>query len=165
MNNKQEQQFGKELLHWEIPEFQTYERSKLWYVIAVIVSVGLIIYALSDRNYLFALIIVMFLVITISTNAKKPKNIDVVITSYGIGVGDRFYNYDDFHSFSIIYKPEEKLKMLYLEFASKLHPRISISLKHINPITLREILSQRIQEDLNRTDEPNTDYFSRKLKI
>ncbi|MFH0840571.1 MAG: hypothetical protein V1865_01110 [bacterium] len=165
MEENLEKQFGEELLHWEIPEYERHERTKTWYIMAVIVAVALLTYAIWDHNYLFALIIVMFLVISIVTNSKDPENIDIVLTTDGIGIGDRFYSYDVFHSFSVIYKPVENLKMLYLEFGSKIRPRASIPLMNINPITVREIFLEHVPEDLERTDEPNTDYFSKKLKI
>ena len=160
-----EENYGEELLSWEMPEYTTYQRGKLWYVLAVVVSCGLIAYALYDHNYLFALIIVMFLVISIINNIKKPDNLDVVITTMGIGIGEKFYNFEVFHSFSVIYKPTEDLKMLYLEFGSILRPRVSVPLQDINPLKVREILINRISEDLERTDEPNTDFFSKKLKL
>lgn len=165
MDEKLEEQFGEELLHWEMPEYDRHERGKTWYVVATIVSAALLAYALWDHNYLFGIIIVMFLIISIIIHGKDPENIEIVMTTQGMGIGNRFYNYDVFHSFSVIYKPAENLKKLYLEFGSKLRPRISISLMNINPLTVRDILLEHIPEDMERTDEPNTDYIARRLKV
>jgi hypothetical protein len=157
--------FGEELLSWEIPEYSKYQRGTVWYISAVVVTAGLLFYALYDHNYLFALIIVMFLIISIFINTGHEAKMDFVITTMGIGIGEKFYDYEAFHSFSVIYKPQENLKMLYLEFGSVLRPRASISLTDVNPLAVREILMERIPEDLDRTDEPHTDFFAKKLKL
>ena len=87
---------GRVLLAWETWEFPPVERSTGWYVIAAAAGLGMLIYALLTANFVFALIIVMFAVILLMRDLKKPARIQVAITSDGIAFNNEFYPYGDF---------------------------------------------------------------------
>jgi hypothetical protein len=161
----------EQYLSWRIPEYEQHKRGVRWYLISGIVV--LILAALSvftpnflfdSPNFLFLIIIVLSSIILVIINAM-PDEVDVVITSEGILIGERFYDYDELANFSVLFKPRENLKVLYLEFKAPLKPRLQIPLGDHNPIEVREILSSFLNEDLERTDESNVDFLSKLLKF
>ena len=162
---------GRVLLSWPISEYEKHQRSWRWYLAAgiiVLILSGLSIFTpnflFDTPNYLFLIIIILSAVIMIVINALSEE-VDFTLTTEGIIIGGRFYDYDRFKDFCVIYKPRENLKVLYLEFSSRLRPRLSVSLQNANPLEVREILLNFLPEDLNRTDESNTDFFSRWFKV
>ena len=50
---------GTPQLEWEVDEYPAHQRSKVWYILAAVVGVALIIYAVATANFLFAVIILM----------------------------------------------------------------------------------------------------------
>ena len=159
------------LLSWRVHEYPHYERSKQWYIVFGLVSLALILLCVipnpvfGSPNYTFAILIVLIDVVLIASNHNKAEELDVILTDEGVFIGREFFDYDKFKEFSVIFKPAEKLKVLYLEYKNSIKPRLSIKLNEANPLEVREILLQFLEEDLNRTDESNTDYFSRLLKF
>jgi hypothetical protein len=158
-----EQDVGEGLLGWETWEFPPQERSKLWYVIASLIAVGLIVYAVYTANYIFAIAIMMLGIITLIGNFRKPRRIEVFLTNLGVVVGSEFYAYEDLKDFSIVYKPP--VKNLYLDFKSVWQPMISIPIEEMNPNEVREVLLPYAFENLEREDENLTDVLRRLYKL
>lgn len=152
-------------IQWEIPEYEKYERDRRWYIIAAIIALGLIAYAIFTRNYLFALIIVIIAFIVITRDGQEPLVVNFSLESTGIYVGQRFYSYDTFKSFSVVFRPKDNIKNLYLNFKNTMRPHLSIPLKEANPIDVRNFLLRFLAEDLDRNDAPLSEGLSRTLKL
>ncbi len=119
----------------------------------------------SSTNFLFALIIILATVVLMIDDSHEPRLVDFIIGTEGIVIDDTFFDYDDFTNFSIIFKPAEDLKVLYLTHHGFFRPRYSIQMDEMDPIEVRNLLIRYLKEDLDRTDESNTDFFARILKI
>ncbi len=178
--------YGQPLLNWKIHEYPFYQRDKSWYWFFGAVAVVLLFLVLTPSaawpdvlakapllrnfffptaNYTFAILIVLIAVVVIMNGRIKALEVDFIITTEGVIIGHKFYDYDVFKEFSIIYKPAENLKLLYLESKSAFMPRLSIDLAASDPLTVRKILLDYLDEDLVRTDEANSDYFGRFFKL
>lgn len=160
-----------ELISWTIPEYDKHNRGFRWYLVVGIIMFILAAFSLftpnwlfDTPNYLFLIIIILSAITMILLNAMAG-NIDFVITTEGIIIGDKFYDFDDFKHFCVLYKPRENLKVLYLEHRGMLRPRMVIPMQDANPLEVRDILLDYLTEDLERTDESNTDFLSRIFKI
>ncbi len=160
-----ENQLGFEIISWETPEYHTHDRATWWYVIYAIIAIALIVYALYTNNFLFAIILVVGSFVIILNDARTPQNVIISLTTEGIIVGHRFYDYDEIKHFSIIYKPTQNLKKLYIQFKALTKQRLSIALHDTNPLFIREHLVKYVPEDLERTDEPLSEFISRVLKL
>ncbi|MFH1413147.1 MAG: hypothetical protein ABIG10_03955 [bacterium] len=157
--------YGEELIGWEIPEYEKHERGPLWYALAGLISVAIVIYGIYSHNYLFVIIIGLFVLISVINHFREPDMIEFAIMTEGIIIGNKFHDHDTIKHFSIIYKPGDNLKSLYLEFKNIIKPRLTVPLMNANPLVAREHLLKYIMEDLDRTDEPNTDFITKKLKL
>lgn len=154
-----------EIISWQIPEYEKHERSKLWYILFGIIGIAMLIYAILSANFLFAIILIIGGFILILNDARNPQLINVTVSSEGIFIGKKFYDYDVLRDFSIIYKPTSNIKQLYFEFKSRSKHRLSLPLADINPLFLRENLLQYLTEDLSRTDQSTSEALSKFLKI
>lgn len=157
-------EFGERLVGWEVDEYPQHVRSRMWYVIAGIVSVSLIVYAIMTANFMFAVIILMCCVILMISSFTKPERIPMMITTTGVILGDIYYDYQSIRDFSIVYDPPD-VKLLYLDFYAVTHPLLSIPLEETDPNIVRDSLLPFCMEDLNRTNEHLTDVVRRLYKL
>lgn len=160
-----EDALGFEIVSWETPEYQRHDRPAWWYAIYALVAIGLVIVALVTDNFLFAIIIVITSFVIVLHDARTPQPVLISLTSEGLIVGNRFYDYDEIKDFAIVYKPTQNLKRLYFQFKSVRKHRLSLALHDTNPLFVRENLLKYIPEDLERTDEPLSEFLSRVLRI
>ena len=149
---------------WEIPEFIEYERSKYWYLILSLISIGSVVYAIYSLNYLFSLIILISSLVLLISTEQKPRKILVQIGDNGIVIDGKLIEYNKLHNFSIIYQPPYT-KLLYIERKSFIKPRIKLFLENEDPIAIREHLLQYLEENLDLQEEHFSDILGRLFKI
>jgi hypothetical protein len=154
-----------ETISWEVPEYETHERTRNWYYIAAVIGVLLLVYAVITSNFLFAGIIIIGTMVIILTDGKVPQKVRITLTDEGVEVGRNFYDYDEIKNFSIVYKPKMGVKNLYFEFKTVVKPRLSIPLLDRDPLIIREKLLKYLQEDLERTDQPLSEGLAKMFKL
>ncbi len=162
-DNSNNTDHGTVLHTWEFSEFDKHDRSKRWHIGTGIVAGALVFFAAISGNFLFALIIVIGVLLTI-LNHRTNKMVSLSITEDGIMVGNQFYDYRDLKHFFIIYQPPE-VKRLYFDPRSVFSPRIPVALDNQNPVVIRETLAQYLTEDIEQEHEPVGDQVSRFLKL
>ena len=155
---------GEVLVEWEVDEYPTHNRSRIWYIVAGLIGFSLIVYAVITSNFLFAVIILMCGVITLLSIFVKPERISIVITTTGIVVGDIYYDFLSIRDFSIVYDPPD-VKNLYLDFYAFSHPMITVPLEEVDPNIVRENLLIFCRENLDRIEEHLTDVVRRLYKF
>ena len=155
---------GSVKLSWDMPEFQDYTRNKVWYITAGIIALLLIIYSIFSANLLFGVIIIIAATTLVKIDKTKPENIEFAITSKGIVVGDKFYEYSELHNFYIIFEPPE-IKNLFIEFNNVLKPRINVPLFEQDPAGIRKLLKKYMEEDLDKEGEPISEAIGKILKL
>jgi len=160
-----EDNYEEEVISWQVKEYDKHDRSKRWYIIAICLALALLMFAFFTSNFLFAVIIIIITLISILHDGQEPVSLDVHLTEEGIVVGSKFYDYDELDTFSIVYKPSQGIKKLYIEFQNFVRPRLSFSLDNMNPLPIREFLLKYLPEDLERTDEPLSEGLARILKL
>jgi hypothetical protein len=165
-----------DVINWKIPEYQGEKKTKKWYIIAAIIALALLTFAIFSQNLIFAIIIIFSAVLLVVFDGNKPSSLKVEISDKGILVGKEFYEYDQIDNFFIIYKPEENTKNLYLEFKRFARPslpsnepahyewlllminfartRLSLPLLDMNPIIIRRNLLKYIKENPDKTNIP-----------
>jgi hypothetical protein len=156
--------YGDILATWEFPEFEKPERQKQWYIWAVIIGVLLLVYSYFSQNPLFAIIVVLFAIIYFVNERRHPVTIQIALTEDGIIINEKFIEYKDFRSFWIIYYPPHT-KNLYFQPKSNIKQRIIIPLQDQNPVDIRSILLEFLEEDLEKEEIPASEGISRILKL
>jgi len=158
-----EEDHGEVLFSWKFPEFPKYERNRSWYIWGAVIVALFIIYSIVTLNFLFGLITIIAALIIIMFQ-RSNNEVEFRIAEDGILVNKRFYDYSKIKNFYIIYEPPE-VKTLYFEPKSLFDPRIPISLEDQNPVEIREVLRQYLEEDIERENEPISDQTSRMFKL
>ena len=155
---------GEVLVEWEVEIRRNPQRSFWWYVILALVLIGLLVYSVLTANYLLAMILVIFGFIIIFDHYQSPRPVSIRVAEDGLVVGQKFYPHSSIASFWIAYNPPE-IKYLYLDLDQTGNKVLGLPLGDVNPLELREVLEEYIEEDLNRENEILADYLTRKLKI
>lgn len=161
--NARQEDFGKIFFKWTIPEYSDHERSYLWYVVASVLAVILIIYCIITANYFFTLIIILITFIIFLKKYNPPQNISFEITENGLLIGNQFFDYKDLKGFYIIYDPP--VKKIYFKL-NKLSPDdISVPLLDNNPLPIRTKLLEYLDEDLEKERQTFSDIFETLFKL
>ncbi len=162
---KKDNDYGSIVISWMVPEYEKHKRSRKWYISAGIIGLILMIFSIITLNYLFAFIIIIAALIIILHDARDPELVDFSITTEGLIVGHKFYDYDEIKNFSIVYKPRLEVKNIYFEFKNFLRHRLTIPLEDKNPVEIRKILLKYLPEDTERTDPPLSEGLAKLLKL
>ena len=173
-NQTDEIRSENDVVSWKITERQSPPKTKKWYIVAGIIGVLLITYAIFTSNFIFAIIIIISAVLLVMTESHQSAELEIALDDKGVKVGKEFYDYEKIDNFSIVYKPDEGVKNLYLEFKRFAKPeleqpssyewllwllnfsrtRISAPLENMNPLLIRKNLLKYLKEDLERTNIP-----------
>lgn len=164
-------------IRWEVPEYRTPKRGRNWYLIAGIFaficlffsffsfrSWHLVFLGLSS-NFLFVLIILVAAIIMIINESREPLMIRAEIGPEGVRIGQKFYDYGDLKHFAVLYKPKQSVKRLYFEFKGAGRQRLSLPLRHLDPLTVRNFLTRYLDEDLERIEMPLSEQLTKLLKL
>lgn len=167
---------GREIISWRVHEYDKHERTPNWYISAIAITLLLLFLSSFNislvpfsikfiPNFLFTVIVILGAIIIITHDGQEPPLVKVSLTTEGLVVGRKFYDYDEIKDFSVIYKPNQGVKNLYLEFNNPLKPRLSIPLEDMNPLQIRENLLKYVSEDLDRTDQPLSEALAKMFKL
>ncbi len=164
LNLEPKTNIGSVKLSWTFKEFEPRERSKRWWLIASLVTLTMLVYAVLTGNFLFALILLMGTILFINENKRQPRQLDCKLTSLGLVVGKKFWRWSELDEFWIAYHPPE-IANLYVLPKSVLDPRLSIPLQKTNPLTVRQELKKFLKEDITKEDEPTSEALAKLLKL
>ena len=158
-----EDDHGQVFFAWQVPEYMTHERSSLWYIGIIVISLALIIYSIFTANFLFALIVILVAFIIFLKSYYSPANLNFQITEEGILLGNQFFPYERIKNFYIIYKPP-RVKKIFFNLKS-FGPDLSIIIHDVNPLLIREKLLQYLEEDLEKDRQSLEDLMETLLKL
>ena len=139
-------------------------RGVWWYLSAALIATALLIYAIVAENFLFAVIIVLFVGITALTMWKGRLPITCTLWEDGVEVAKSFYPYERFASFWIVYEPDG-IQTIFCTFKRNLSAHVSIPLGDEDPVHIRKVLLKHLEEELDREYAPLSDQIARLLKL
>lgn len=151
------------LLSWKVPEHVRHQRGRLWYFMAFFIGAVLVIYGVLTNNFLFALIIILFAIVSGLMHMQEPVMIDFFITTEGVALGGKNIDYKDITSFWIVNDPGSK--SLHLRTRVFLMPLLSIPFGDVDAGQARSALLKYVKEDEEEKEEPLLEVLSRKLKL
>lgn len=136
---------GKILHKWRAPEFEVYEKSARWYLIAGIFIVAMVVYALYTNGPIMAITFILIGIVGYIHLQKDPRVITFSITSKGLIADKEMYLYDNINSFWIFYDPNHT-KTISLHTKASMLPFVHIPIADEDPVKLRELLMRNVPE-------------------
>jgi hypothetical protein len=157
-----EQKEIKNLLSWNAPEFVYYPKTRTWFAVLGIITVGFFITAILMKNYFFALLIPIAAFLIYIHAQKQPRRITIKITTESVHIGEhQSFNHKDITSFWIIEEPE--IRILSLETKKPLQPKITILLEDQEAAAVKEALKNFIKE--KKHEESFADIIAKRLRF
>lgn len=101
-------------IRWTASEYVEHEKGAVWYMalVAAAVTVSVVAFLLT-REWITPVSIFLVIVGLGVFAGIKPKQKEFVLDGTGVGIGDEYYPYQDFRSFSVIV--ENNFETLYLK--------------------------------------------------
>jgi len=153
---------GEILYKWEGPEFEVYEKSARWYIIAIVFILGMVAYALYTNGPIMAITFILIGIVGYIYSQKQPRLVTFAITSKGVFADKELYTYDNIFSFWIFYEPTHT-RVVSLHTKASMLPYVHIPFDDENPVELREMLLKNIPEI--KQDPSLIDTLERVLRI
>jgi hypothetical protein len=146
---------------WHHHEHAHIERSVDWYWSVGIVAIGSIILCLFFKQFLFALIIILFVVIVFQNSKRVPPLLKFEITRKGVRAGNTAYPYSMLESFWV--EDTEFRDVLLLRTKKPFSPILVIPFDstETNPEVMRDYLLDYLHEE--ELEEPLSHILMEKL--
>jgi len=137
--------YGKVLHQWQGPEFEVYEKSNRWYLLAGIFLLAIVVYAMLTDGPIMAITFILVGIVGYIHLQKEPRTVTFAITNKGIVADKDIYLFDNMHSFWIFYE-EHHLRTISLHTKASVFPFVHIPVHDEDPVHLREIILEYIPE-------------------
>ena len=153
----------KKELEWKVPEYPQYDRGRPWFIGAGIFGIGFLIYAVITGNFLFSVIIVLGVAISLISSWKKPEIINFKMFDKGVILGEAFHPWESFQSYWIV--NEDGQKNLGLDLKNWLKSDLYVPVKENTLEDIEKFVSGFLKKNKERKEEPLSYFLGRKLKI
>ncbi|MDP4000747.1 MAG: hypothetical protein Q8P83_00700 [bacterium] len=150
-------------ISWEALEFTDHKKSKGWYIGFILISVGLLVFAIISKSVITIITFALLIIVAYIFSNQRPREITYTISTTGITVGNVLYPFHSIKTFWVIYRPPA-IKTLNFETTAYLNNQVSLELDKQDPIALKLFLEEYLIEDLDR-EESLTDVLSRSVKF
>ena len=149
------------LYSWTFPDEKN--RWQLWYIIALSIIIGLVIWWFITKQYWMSFIILLLSGIIFYIENNSEDNIVVEINELWIKVLEYFYDYSKIDSYTFIYEWENAV-ILRLHLKKKWIKLIDLKIDNTVVLELKQILPNFIKEN-EKEDFSFTDKMIRILKL
>ncbi len=148
--------------HWQGPEYEVYQKSKLWYTCAAIIIALIALYAVLTNSPVMAIVFLVIGAVGFLYVVTPPRVLDFAITVDGIVVGDRIHHYDEIESYWIFYEPPHT-RVISFHVKGHFFPYVHVPLHQLDPVEVRRVLNEHLKE--KRQEQTAVDIFERLLHI
>ncbi|MEK7566174.1 MAG: hypothetical protein AAB494_00680 [Patescibacteria group bacterium] len=136
-----------ENIFWHAPEYEYSPKSSMWYWTSLFLALVLIIFALWQKNFLFAVFVFIAELIVFAVADKHPKIWEFAIDEKGVYIGkSKFYSYDQLEAFDI-HINEIGHDQLVLKTKKKISPIVAINIYKEEREKIKEFLKKYIPHE------------------
>lgn len=137
--------YGEILLNWREEEHDNFELGPRSRIIALVLLVLIIAWALWTDSPLMAITFILIGIIGYLLEHQTPKILDFALTTRGVLTGKQFYPYETLQSFHI-YEEEPFLDTLSLHTDGDLISHVHVPIKTVSDQAVYDILSGFVPE-------------------
>ena len=134
------------LLHWRAPEFEVSDRDRKWYFGVTAVLLAIVAYAVFTNALIMAITFILIGMVGYIYIHKEPRTLDFALTEDGVIAGREIYEFENMRSFWIFYE-EDGLQVISFHSNSYLLPYVHIPIHDQDPVVIREILLEHLDEE------------------
>jgi hypothetical protein len=137
------------MITWQAPEFEHRPKTATWYWVSIIVAILLLIFAVWQRNYVFAAFIVIAELLVLVWGSSEPPMVTFMLDEKGLTVGgEKFYPYRDIKHWSSdsdgFFDPA--WPDIFLHLTNHFHTGIRIKVPQALFVEVEEALREKVTE-------------------
>lgn len=96
------------LVRWKATEYIHREKNPIWYVLFVLIAVGLTTFAIFVmKEITFAILVPVMSVALFMYTRRPPRILEYTLSRQGLHVNDHLYSFAEFKSFGVVHDEEE----------------------------------------------------------
>ena len=136
-------------IKWTAPEFEYQERGVGWYYLMVIAGAALIIFSVWQRNFLFAIFVILAVAMAFAWSREKPAMHSIRVGDDGVEVANiKKFSMSDFSEFATREgrQGEPDWGKLVLRFKSRFKLPLQLPVPQGNIAQIKELLSRHLSE-------------------
>lgn len=134
-------QLGPKEIKWTAWEYEFFPKDISWYWLTIIASTLITTFALWQRNFLFAVFVVIAEILILFWGRRLPKKIEFKLNDKGLTIDERtFYPYDGFHGFAL------KENEIVFRKKNRLAPYLKILAEESKTGEIKKLLSRYLPE-------------------
>ena len=135
------------IFEWHGKEYASEDKTADWYWAVGIIAVALMIACVLFSNLLLALVVLAAAVAVCLQAAKHPRIHRFTITERGVGVDNRFYEFDNMLHFSVLEYLDETLPpALSIKTKHLLAPHLLIPIVGYEPLDVYDYIAVHLPE-------------------
>lgn len=113
-------------INWRAPDYEYREKTASWYWGSIVIALILLSAAVWQKNYFFALFLIIAEVLVISWANQQPKEFGLAMNEKGLAIGDhQFYPWHDMEAWSVR-ESGSHLAAITFRFKHKFQPTMRI---------------------------------------
>lgn len=139
-------------ISWTASEFIAHSKGFSWYlllaVIALVIAGGILL--ITGDKITSGMVVIVAILFGIM-GARQPRELQYQVDENGVKVGEKFYDYDNFKSFSVI--PEEGVETIWFMPMKRFMPGLTIYFAPEDADRIADVLSEFLPFE-NKTQDP-----------
>lgn len=151
------------LVSWLAREYPHHEKSKLWFIVAAVILMALVIYGIFTDGWTFSMALIVAAGAYYVSHRSPPEIVTIAVTNKGIKVGRHMIEYPVIKNFWIAYEPPH-VRKIYLHLKQKIATNITIDLETADVNEVKKALKKYITEH-ESNEEPFTDTLIRIFRL
>jgi hypothetical protein len=137
---------SKKEISWRAAEFRYFKKSLTWYLWVIGIAVLLLIFAIWQNNFFFAVFIAIASIIIIFMGKRRPRIVDFKVDEKGIYIDkDTFYPYKELKWFSIRTRPDS-LNEIVVKRSATINSIVKIQADSQITPEVRKLLKENLEE-------------------
>jgi uncharacterized membrane protein YobD (UPF0266 family) len=161
-NAKTSSAAGSDTISWTASEYIEHTRGSSWYAGLAVgtIVLSIIVYFLTKDRFATAIIVVLGIIVG-SVAHRKPRQVEYQLTNRGVYVGEKFYAYKEFKSFSLT--EEGPLRSLMLIPLRRFAAPVTMYLEREDEESVISLMGEHIPMEERSPDR--IDSLSRRLRF
>lgn len=161
VENKNQIDAEKPVFVWEAPEFASYVKTSNWFVLIVLIAIGLIVIFAWQKNWTAVGVVAAAALALIIQSRTKPKKLKCSVYRSGVVVDERVYPFETLKSFWLVYGEQPYIRIAQAKrFSSNVH----LPIAEEDPEQIRLFLAKFLPEE-EKNGEDFADTIQRWLRF
>lgn len=135
-----------EELSWSAAEHEYVEKDVLWYLGLGGIALILLIIAVWQGNYFFAIFIALAAIVLANFGRRRPKVFEFRVTAEGVGIGEKFVEFERLESF-MVRERRDALHELIVKQKAYVNPYLRIPVDGETAKQARTLLAAKLPEE------------------